>query len=602
MDKNPFSVTNPESLTHQHIASLYVNVIDDMSLILSHRHTFIHGLRGTGKSMLLRFLEPEVQVAAKKYKSITELPFFAVHIPLRNSTFISEIRRLKGDLYNYFAEHFLVSLILAKFFDKLSSIYSGNDISTEFFSNFLKKRLQLLGCKVDNKKKTVTFADISKLFEEANIEANQYLRRLWAASPSDSYTGALFGYLDLLLPTLDLCKQFNFLPDAPFFLMLDDADNTPQAVQRILNTWVSCRTSDTVCLKISTQMGYKTFITTAGKFIENPHDYCEVDLTTIYSPATSDFGKRIKEILDRRFQIFEIAGTPEDFFPVKMSQEKAIKKIAAELKKEHAAGAGRGFRASDDVVRYARVMYMTQLAGTKKASSKYSYAGFDSIANLANGVIRWFLEPASQMYNKQKLKQSNEAVTSIPVGIQDEILLAWSEAFIKEGLARIKEVQDGDAADNSQILADNTLESSFNNCSYDEGTAIRLFKMIDGLGKVFRKILLSESRSERRVFSFMLATEPSTKLQKVLDLGVEWGYLQQKYIGDKEGLGRKPQYILSRRLAPFYKLDASGFAGNLSVTSEHLELACMAPDAFVRERLAASPSEPKAEQLPLFQG
>ena len=119
--------------------------------------------------MLLRFLEPEVQVAAKKYKSITELPFFAVHIPLRNSTFISEIRRLKGDLYNYFAEHFLVSLILAKFFDKLSSIYSGNDISTEFFSNFLKKRLQLLGCKVDNKKKTVTFADISKLFEYGSI-------------------------------------------------------------------------------------------------------------------------------------------------------------------------------------------------------------------------------------------------------------------------------------------------------------------------------------------------------------------------------------------------------------------------------------------------
>jgi len=582
MESNPFSVTNPESLSHKDIADLYVNIIDDMSLILSHRHTFIHGVRGSGKSMLLRFLEPEVQVAAKKYEHITELPFFALHVPLRNSNFTLEIRRLKGDLYNYFAEHFLVSLILAKFFGKLSSIYNENKIPTEFFNDFLAKRLKLLGYDKIIDFESISFAGLSKIFEDSNIEANQYLRRFWNSSPSTSYTGALFGYTDLLLPVMARCKEFSFLPDSPFFIMLDDADNTPQAVQRIINTWVSCRTSDTVCLKISTQMGYKTFITTSGRFIENPHDYCEVDLTTIYSPTTSNFGKRIKEILERRFQIFDIQGTPENYFPVKVTQEEEIKKIGDALRKNHDAGIGRGYRASDDVVRYARAIYMTQLAGPRKASSKYSYAGFDSIASLANGVVRWFLEPASRMYNKQKIENANLLVTSIPVAVQDEILYDWSEEFIKDGFAKIREIQsfEVNAEQGNGFLSTTYL--------FDEATAAKLFKMIDGIGKLFRQILLSEGKSERKLFSFMLSTEPSSKLQKILDLGVEWGYLQQKYIGDKEGLGRKQQYILSRRLAPFYKLDASGFAGNLSVTSAHLELACLSPDKFVTERLTKS--------------
>ena len=74
-------------------------------------------------------------------------------------------------------------------------------------------------------------------------------------------------------------------------------------------------------------------------------------------------------------------------------------------------------------------------------------------------------------------------------------------------------------------------------------------------------------------------------LQKsVFELGVEWGYFQKSTIGSKEGLGRKLQYVLNRRLAPYFKIDPSGYAAYLSVTPEALELATKDTNKFIQQR------------------
>ncbi|MDO8990810.1 MAG: hypothetical protein Q7U91_14390, partial [Sideroxyarcus sp.] len=70
------------------------------------------------------------------------------------------------------------------------------------------------------------------------------------------------------------------------------------------------------------------------------------------------------------------------------------------------------------------------------------------------------------------------------------------------------------------------------------------------------------------------------ELTEVLTLGVEWGYLNKSTQGTKEGVGRNPRYILSRRLGPYFKLDVSGFAGNMQVTAEDLKLSYFDPKLF----------------------
>ena len=85
-------------------------------------------------------------------------------------------------------------------------------------------------------------------------------------------------------------------------------------------------------------------------------------------------------------------------------------------------------------------------------------------------------------------------------------------------------------------------------------------------------ILVSNS-SERRVFSVALTDTPDEELREILDMGEQYGYLHKSTIGNKQGTGRDRLYILSRILAPHFKLDPTSFAGYKFMKSEILKIA-----------------------------
>ena len=112
--------------------------------------------------------------------------------------------------------------------------------------------------------------------------------------------------------------------------------------------------------------------------------------------------------------------SPENFFPVRREQEERIRKIEEQIRLGQHPVSGRGYRISDDVLRYARPIYMKSLTGSKKASSKYSYAGFEQLVHISSGLIRHFLEPAALMYNEQKARNMGAPVLRIEPRVQDE--------------------------------------------------------------------------------------------------------------------------------------------------------------------------------------
>ena len=71
------------------------------------------------------------------------------------------------------------------------------------------------------------------------------------------------------------------------------------AQTKILNTWVSYRTTKDICFKISTQLDYKTHLTINEKRIDSPHDYSEINISTVYSSSKSRYNERIKEIVEK---------------------------------------------------------------------------------------------------------------------------------------------------------------------------------------------------------------------------------------------------------------------------------------------------------------
>lgn len=570
---NPFSVKTPETLKAEDIASLFVDVYSDFPRLLEPEHTFIHGARGTGKSMMLRYLEPQVQVAANKVKSPSELPHYAIHVPIKSPNYsLSELERLEGSPYWLLAEHFMICNISVKIFRSLSTL-AGDEESSEL-EDFLSDFFKVVGEErfvVDSTKGSSQIGNryldyAYDLVERERVHAKKYMERLAFSKEFLSYESILFGYEDFFLPFVRLINSLSFTPNGSMYLMMDDADNLPIRMQKILNSWVSYRTTNDVCLKVSTQQRYKTWRTKQDSLIERAHDFSEIDISAVYtSRHSSHYYDRVENIVRRRLEVggYKIAD-PLEFFPENPSQREKLESIKSAISEKWDSGGGVSSRKSDDITRYTVSEYMKELAQAKKTNT-YSYAGFKSLVDISSGMIRHFLEPASRMYAQVVAGNTTDEISHIPFQIQDEVIYRWSEEFVLEEFERLKQDETNDEPDNINRVD-------------------KLRNLINAIGQCFQSKLLSDD-SERRFLSFMVTKSLSPDIQDVINLATEWGYLNTKSIARKEGVGRNVLYTLNRRLAPYFKLDPSGYAAHMSLKPEHLKLATENPHAFVRERL-----------------
>jgi hypothetical protein len=275
-----------------------------------------------------------------------------------------------------------------------------------------------------------------------------------------------------------------------------------------------------------------------------------------------------------------ISKEPEFFFPEDEAQERRIAEIAEGYRRLDPAEV-RGYRARDDAYRYARPDYIRDLRASKSGAT-YSYAGFNQLVHVSSGVVRFFLEAASRMYDDTVNRDADEAVEYIPTHLQNDVVRDQANELLLTEFDKIRR-DEGDP----EVELDKPL---------------KLFNLIQSLGGMFQGILLSD-RSERRVFSVALSNRPDKEVAEIFELGVRYGYLHRSSIGNKEGSGRTPLYILSRQLAPVFTLDPTGFAGYKFVTNEAMHLALREPDRFVAQfRRMLSGEAPRPGQSDLFGG
>jgi hypothetical protein len=569
---NPFEVQTPENTTAEYAHSIFVNVFTDFNKVKTTGHAFLHGPRGTGKSMMFRYLEPDCQMLSTQ-KKLSEIEFFGVYIPIKNTDLtITELVRLDAESANVILnEHFMVMYIAAKTFSEIAQLgeqYIPQDQIT-VCQEFVKKtveRLRAAGLKAETQ-------DINRLTSAANCfsylrdiidlqysNVIQYLKRLSFSKELQPYSGPLCGYLDFLFPALSDLKQFSFMPKGPIYLLIDDADKLNHTQTTILNSWVSTRTGQVVSLKISTQLTYKTYLTANGGSIDTPHDYSEVNIATIYTSSKNKYLERVHEIVAVRLKLADINKSPEEFFPVDQHQEQQIDVIKADIKKEFDSS-GRGFRSSDDVTRYARPAFIKSLFGPSKSGSTYSYAGFNQLVHISDAVIRYFLDQASQMYSEEESQTPGSPITRISPSIQNHVVFNQAKALLQNDFEKLLSMPKNDPEHLKNVQ--------------------KLGNLVQALGGTFKAILLSD-RSEQKVFSVAFSDAPDMEVQAVLRLGVIHGYFHESVIGNKDGTGRTKLYVLTRRLAPYFTLDVTGFAGYLFVTNANIKAAMHNPQHMLR--------------------
>ena len=570
---NPFSVQTPETMSAQEVVDLFVPVSEYFD-IESPSHVFVHGHRGSGKSMIFRLMSPDCQTL-KLDCDVQKLPYFGVYLSIKATDLnVPEFRRLEGQLAGFIlSEHILVGYLTVKTIQSVSETLgleidklSCLDELKAFCDTSIINRLRAVGW--DGSSDFISssssarelLSNVIEILNSTHVQAIQYLKRLTFIKDIIPFKGPLLGFQDFLLPALRELRLLSFMPQGPIYLLIDDADNLNFQQTQVLNTWVSYRTTANLSLKISTQLSYKSYLTATGQRIESPHDYSEVFISAIHTgPAREKYPQWVNEVVRKRLTRFEISAEPKDFFPRDEGQEAAIREIAEEFKKNWTPDKG-GYRPGDDAYRYARPEYMKRLSGPSKHGSDYRYAGFDQLVHISSGIIRFFLEPASKMFSEQQKRSDDGQVTSILPAIQDKIIKEASDEILLSEFEKLIDVVD----------------PSSENAPINVQMMRKLRNLIYTVGAMFREILLSD-KSERRVFSFAISDEPDQEVRDVLRLGIQFGFFYLSSIGTKEGMGRTKLYVLTRRLAPFFKLDPTGFSGYKFVTNTFLRSALTKP-------------------------
>ncbi len=580
---NPFQIKTPENLTVDETLTLFVDENTDLPKIKTQGHTFIMGPRGIGKSMLLRYLQPDCQCKDKPFQ---EVDFLGFYVPLRNAGFtnITEMIRLEKNAAQFFHEHMMTTYFLQKGFSALSNadLYiRSNDfcdeLKTYYYNTFLY-RLMISnppqmglpdGCTV-----CMIFEKMATIMEEAYLKTIRYVKTLSFAKATIPYEEPLYDYLDFLIPLMSALKKISVFSNKQLCFLIDDAHMLNSQQTQVLNYWVSTRTSGTVGLKISTQYNYKHYYTITGTTIDAPHDYSEIDMSTVYTGSVKNtYLKRVTKIIEKRLLSANIRASAEKFFAEDKLQEQEIRKIAEAYKRRFDQHKGKGNKRGDDALRYARPDYIKSLAGESKSSHSYSYAGFQQLVHLSSGIVRYFLEAAYKMYAEEASQKSTQMIEEISPKVQNEVIRKEADKFLFQDLIKYGQPAPDEYLDEFQL----------ENEVYPKEEIEQLSNLIQGLGGLYRQILLSD-RSERKVFSMFISDKPSKDVEKILKLGIELGYFHRSTIGRKDGQsgGRTALYIMNRRLAPIWTLDPTGFAGYLSIKNHLLEEAMREPFALLR--------------------
>ncbi|MCP1384813.1 ORC-CDC6 family AAA ATPase [Runella salmonicolor] len=569
--KNPFEVSTPEGISAEDVHELFVDVFTDFYQVPKFGHTFLNGPRGSGKSMMFRFMMPDCQKIKNKCK-LSDLDYFSLYAPIKLTELNNhEIGALNTNSAVFINEHLLTNFITIKCFKSLQEFESEIDQYFDLFNEFYKSiflwYIDISGFDISQyntnfKNSKDCLNCIIRILEKIYRDCLIYCKR--SLFVDISYYGPLFSYLDFLYPILLELKKLPFLPqNKPLFILIDDAGYLNEMQTQILNTWVSYRTSHEVSLKISTQLDYKSFKTTTNKTIDSPHDYSQVNIATIYTTSQNNYYKRINDIVKKRLKTYlkkEI--DPFAFFPNDEKQLNEINEIKNKLRVENYS-ASKKYAAGDAARRYASSEYM-KILKSKRSGSTLSYAGFDNLVDISSGIIRHFLEPASIMFSEVIARYSVLDIEFIPDSIQDDVIQNYSRKFLEDEFAKIHELHGKKSG--GEVLS----------------KADKLYNLITSLGEIFHKIFIS-NKAERVVFSVALNDSPDIELKEILDLAEHYGYIHKSTIGNKNGTGRVRLYILSRTLAPYFKLDPTGFKGYQFMNSSVLKLSLTNPKKFIKE-------------------
>jgi hypothetical protein len=583
--KNPFELLSPEYLPLEKFKEIFVKEYTEVNTLEAPKDFFVYGSRGSGKSMLLNYMEFSHQLYyanndirkffQERRKSENKYIGIIVHATRENlNTEIYETL-IKNSMDNQefirrLCLHDLIMAVMNRITRTILDIPVVLNYLNKFDFNIFNRLYKDSLIELDNRKIHIftpfTSEDnaknvlerLSQVFTAERRAILNYINDKLQAKPNSWYSGNYSSFDTLHKFSVGL-KRILQIPDYSFYLLIDNADETNDTMQLSIDDLVKQREHMDICFKIAIKKGVDWDF---GN-IQEPHDFSGIIIDELYSTQHTIYYAKIEKIASKRLESIGFEKNVNDFYPKSSNEEKLLLLIKHELKAKYASEYNKRLKelkklvlkseyVNNRVNKYAQAELFRKLAVKNKPKS---YAGFSNIVHLSSGIVRQFLDISAIMFNEEVQREIDKPITNISLTVQNNVIKNYADQFMDELQKSYKALER--AGTPEKII--------------EAKQCKELFYLIEALGSYYKERLLNKQLKEPRVFTFTLIDQGKIKeVEDVLRLGVNMNYFQSYWYSTKAGLGKYPGYALNRRLCPRYVIDHTSFRGRVELSSEAL--------------------------------
>ena len=559
--RNPFFNDETEAYRIEDIYEWFVSDDSTLSKLYKPKHHFICGDRGTGKSMLMRYLEPYCQFKANGgWENFLkrEDAFIAFYIPIPKnliniSVFQSTNLPVPEAIFAHYFNMLMTEAIIKTMQTQLKDIFINENVKKTFaqeFVNLLNPLPESIIC-VDEicNKEEYPLEWILKFVDNEKCRIMHFIN--YFSLRKIEYTGSLSDYHSFVLPFVKLIKRlYSF--DKSIYLLIDDAGNIFEFQQKTFNSWIANRNHEDLSIKLSTVTSYyKTFLTITGEFIDGKNDFQYIHLDKYDSKSETASSEELKKIIDKRLIESGIKFDSNTFFETDPKQNKVIDE--ARLNARQIAESNERIVDKDRYTNRYTMREFYKIIESRKPNKRTSicrkYCGINDIINFSSFNIRDCLKTCSLIFDEaypsaEKLKPTE--IKPVNVAIQNKIMQKISKSEFL-GISLFKE-------------------------HYDSDRIIELKQLITLLATLFRSNLLNYDYAECGVTAFQTSMDHlSNEEREVIRIGVEQRYLLRRFYPDKKGTSINTAYALNKMFFPHFKLELTPFSGRIWIPPDLLK-------------------------------
>lgn len=580
---NPFLVYSPEDINPEEFKEIFVKEHTWINALETPKDFFIYGTRGSGKSMLLNYLELSHQLC---YFGHDLVSFFQKDRKHKYIGIMVHITRERLDTERYelliknnfeqrgfitdLCMHDLVVTILYRIIKtfietkKMNKYINSIDVTRvkEFCQKYYEDldRRHIHNISFDQEKtNTEMFNRLANIFKEERIILKYYIDDKFQIK--DTVYRGNYSSSDFMINFITNIKKILNLADISFYILMDNGDETKSTMQLCIDSLIAQRSHSNVCFKVAVKKGVYW---NKGN-IQWPHDFSQIDIDELYSTQHTVYYERIKEIANKRMELAGINSDIEDFLPGSQSEKQILGKIKSELKEKYSREYEKKYVDKIDnerlpksdyinnrVSKYAQAELFRRLKKTGK-----SYAGFDNVVHLSSGVIRQFLDICSYMFDEEIKRKGDENTTKVSLKTQNDVIKRYADDFINELEITYKRLEK---------------EGKIKELKLYRG----LYFLIESLGKYYKERLMNPKFKEPRVFTFTLKDpDKDREVERILEIGVNGEgltgcFFQSYWYSSKGGIGKYRGYAFNRRLCPRYGIDHTSFRGRIELSTDDL--------------------------------